>query len=151
MKPTCHTPRPHGRPLHAGPQNGSILIEALVAILIFSFGVLGLVGLQGAMVRNQTDAKFRTDAAFLVSEFVGLVQSDQANLSNYVTSAGTSCGYQKCLDWVRKVKNGLPDGKATVVYVAGASGGAYSITLTWTMPDGSSHQYVSATSIYKSV
>lgn len=138
-----------GRYRHVGSQNGSILIEVLVALLIFSFGVLGLVGLQGAMVRNQTDAKFRTDAAFLVNEFVGLVQSDQANYSGYATTPGTACGYQKCLDWVRKVKNGLPNGKSTVVYTAGASGGSYSITLSWSMPDGSSHQYVTTTSVYK--
>ena len=130
-------------------QDGSALIEVLVAILIFSFGILGLVGLQGAMVRNQTDAKFRTDAAFLATEFVGLVATDQANYANYVTSAGTACTYTKCADWVRKVGNGLPDGKATVAYVAGGTGGAYTITLSWTMPDGTRHQFVSATSVYK--
>ena len=35
-------------------QNGIALLEALIAILIFSFGVLGIVGLQGAMVKGTT-------------------------------------------------------------------------------------------------
>lgn len=147
MKSASHVQRASRRPV--GRQDGSVLIEVLVALLIFSFGVLGLVGLQGAMVRSQTDAKFRTDAAFLANEFVGLVQTDQANYASYVTSAGTTCGYTKCADWVRKVKNGLPDGKATAVYTAATSGGDYSVTLSWTMPDGTRHQFVSVTSIYK--
>ncbi len=134
-----------------GTQHGSVLIEVLVAILIFSFGVLGLVGLQGAMVRNQTDAKFRTDAAFLVNELVGLIQSDLTKIDSYATSSGTTCGYTKCADWVRKVKNSLPDGKATTVYTAGGggNGGSYVITITWTMPDGTQHRYVTSTSIYQ--
>lgn len=132
-----------------GRQDGSVLIEVLVAILIFSFGVLGLVGLQGAMVRSQTDAKFRVDAAFLAEQFVGLASTDQVNWASYVTSPTSACTSGACADWVRKVKSGLPNGKATVVYTAGTGGGVYSITLTWTMPDGTQHQFVSATSVYK--
>jgi type IV pilus assembly protein PilV len=135
----------------APAQRGSVLIEVLVAILIFSFGVLGLVGLQGAMVRNETDAKFRTDAAFLVNEFVGLVGSDQANYASYATTPASVCAYAKCADWVRKVGAGLPSGKATVAYTPGTSGGAYTITVAWTMPDGTRHQYVATTSVYKSM
>lgn len=147
MKSASHLQ--HEARRHVGGQGGSVLIEVMVAILIFSFGVLGLVGLQGAMVRNQTDAKFRTDAAFLATEFVGLAATDQVNWSAYVTTPASVCTNARCADWVRKVKNELPDGKATVAYAAGTSGGAYTITLSWTMPDGTRHQFVSATSVFK--
>lgn len=130
-------------------QGGAALIEVLVAFLIFSFGILGLVGLQGAMVRNQTDAKVRTDAAFLANEFVGLVQSDQGNVANYVTSTSTACSLAKCADWVRKVKSALPGGNAATVYTAGTNGGDYSITISWTSPDGSHRQYLASTSVYR--
>ena len=33
-------------------QKGIVLLEALIAILIFSFGILAIAGLQGAMVKN---------------------------------------------------------------------------------------------------
>ena len=32
-------------------QRGIALLEALIAMLIFSFGILGIVGLQGAMIK----------------------------------------------------------------------------------------------------
>lgn len=139
----------HGLRRRIRLQGGSVLIEVLVAFLIFSFGVLGLVGLQGAMVRNQTDAKIRTDAAFLANEFVGLVQSDQGNLASYVTTPSSTCSLAKCADWVRKVKSSLPDGNATTVYTPGTNGGDYAITLTWTTPDGSRRQYLASTSVYR--
>jgi Tfp pilus assembly protein PilV len=34
-----------------GRERGSYLLEALIAILIFSFGVLGLIGLLGSSIR----------------------------------------------------------------------------------------------------
>jgi type IV pilus assembly protein PilV len=143
MKAMRHLPNIENRGL--GSQKGSALIEALVAMLIFAFGVLGFVGLQGAMLRSQSDAKLRTDAAFLADQVIGLASSDRPNLASYVTSPGTVCAYAKCTDWVNKVGNSLPAGQATVTYTAAT--GAFSITLAWTMPDGTSHQFVVATSI----
>jgi type IV pilus assembly protein PilV len=128
-----------------GSQKGSALIEALVAMLIFAFGVLGFVGLQGAMVRSQSDAKFRTDAAFLVDEVIVLASTDTPNVANYVTAPGAVCAYAKCKDWVNRVAKGLPGGTATITYVVAT--GAFSVTLAWTMPDGGGHQIVIATSI----
>jgi len=133
-------------------QQGSVLIEVLVAFLIFAFGVLGLVGLQGAMLRNQTDAKFRTDAAFLANEFVGLAASDaKTQWASYVTSAGSVCSYSRCKDWVAKVASGLPSGTATVTYVyaSATESGTYTLTLKWTMPDGTTHQYLSVATVTK--
>lgn len=123
----------------ARSQNGSSLIEALVAVMIFSFGVLGLAGLQGVMLRNQTDAKYRTDAAFMANEVMGLAWTDRANLTLYGTTPTAVCGHPKCADWVAKVGRGLPGGKATVLYTA--SSGDFVVTVAWTMPDGA-HQYV---------
>jgi type IV pilus assembly protein PilV len=44
-----------------------MLLEALIAILIFSFGILGLVGLQANAINLSTDAKYRADAALLAN------------------------------------------------------------------------------------
>jgi type IV pilus assembly protein PilV len=42
-----------------------MLLEALVAILIFSISLLALVGMQAMAVRNVGEAKYRADASFL--------------------------------------------------------------------------------------
>lgn len=66
-------------------QHGAFLLEALVAILIFSIGILGIVGLQATSVRYVGDAQYRGEAAFLVSSYLSKMwAADYKNLSaNY--------------------------------------------------------------------
>ncbi len=52
-------------------QHGVVLIEALVAILIFSLGILGLVALGGQAVGAQSDAQYRTEASGLADAIAG--------------------------------------------------------------------------------
>lgn len=59
-------PRPH--PGYAHPQRGVALIEALVSILIFSFGVLGLVGLEASAINYSVDTQDRNRAALFASD-----------------------------------------------------------------------------------
>jgi len=118
---------------------GVALIEALIGMLIFSIGVLGLVGLQVSMTRAQTSAKFRTDAAFLSNELMGQLWGDSANLASYVTTPGSNCSYQRCADWVNKVSTGLPSGVATTA--VDTSTGMIGMTLTWSVPEEGSHTY----------
>ena len=52
-------------------QDGSVLLEALVAILIFSFGVLGLIGILASSIRATNDARYRAEAANLANAVIG--------------------------------------------------------------------------------
>ena len=52
-------------------QSGSALLESLIAILIFSFGVLGLIGVLSASIRATNDARYRAEAANLASALIG--------------------------------------------------------------------------------
>lgn len=122
---------------------GVAMIEALIAILIFSLGVLGLVGLQASMTRAQSAGKFRSDASSLASEAIGLMWVDKVNMIKY---ASATCGaYQPCLDWKNKVASVLPAGAAVVT--ANAADGAVSITLTWTVPNEGTHTYATSTAV----
>ena len=51
-------------------QRGAFLLEALIAILIFSLGVLGIVGLQAKSIRYVSDAQYRGEAAFMVNSYI---------------------------------------------------------------------------------
>ena len=57
-------------------QGGFMLIEALIAILIFSLGILGMVAMGGTAVGAQSDARFRTDAAALADEIANRMAID---------------------------------------------------------------------------
>jgi type IV pilus assembly protein PilV len=55
----------------ARQQSGMMLIESLLALLIFSLGILALVGLQGMAIKQSTDARYRTEAALLANDIIG--------------------------------------------------------------------------------
>ncbi len=113
-----------------------------MAILIFMLGVLGLIGLQGTMTRTQTDAKLRADAANLASEVIGRMWVDIANLSSY--EGTTTCVAASCLEWRTKVASLLPSG-AAAIDVDG--NGDVAVTVSWTMPGGETHKYVTRSTI----
>ena len=54
-------------------QSGVFLLEALVAILIFAFGVLGMLAMSSAAVMGQTDAQVRADAASFADQLAGQI------------------------------------------------------------------------------
>lgn len=110
-----------------GKQSGSVLIEALVAVLIFSMGILALVGLQGAMIKNSSDAKFRSDASFIAQERLGRMWTDPTNVADYVEEETPITQ--------------LPNGTRTVT--VGARRFA-TVTVTWEAPGMDKHQYVAS-------
>ncbi len=125
---------------------GVALIEVLVALLLFMLGVLGMVGLQSSMTRAQTESKVRSDAAYLASELIGRMWSDLTNVATY---SGTGCATQaRCKEWQRKVAHSLPGGSGAVT--VDATTGDVAVTITWKMPSGDTHQYVTQTTVAKS-
>jgi type IV pilus assembly protein PilV len=123
------------------PSHGVALLEALIAILIFSFGVLGIVGLQSSMIRAQSSAKFRGDASYLASELTGAMWSDIPNLvaGKYDTASASCAAYGPCAAWQGKVQAVLPGG--TAVVTAPAAAASATITITWTVPGEGTHKY----------
>lgn len=127
-----------------GHETGATLIESLVAILIFSFGLLGLVGLQAASIKNTTEAKYRADAAFLANQIVGLMWADNpANLASYAhnpTVGVTPCTPQVAASLNPAVTNWITEGVAKSLPGAGttnqqivvnAATGLVTVTVCW--------------------
>jgi type IV pilus assembly protein PilV len=52
------------------PQRGMMMIEALMAILVFSLGVLGMVGVNSLAASTQSDAQYRNEANRLANRIV---------------------------------------------------------------------------------
>ena len=48
-----------------------LLIEALFAIVVFSLGVLALIGFQASAVRASAEARSRSDATLVVNQIIG--------------------------------------------------------------------------------
>jgi type IV pilus assembly protein PilV len=99
---------------HRSVQQGVALLEALVAILLFSMGVLAVVGLQAAMIKNASDSKFRSDASYIAQQWIGKMWADPdpANVDNW-TIDNTSTYYD--------ISSYLPNGKRTVTRLSQCS------------------------------
>lgn len=52
-------------------QRGSMLLEGLISILLFSIGILAIVGLQATSIKISGDAKYRSDASLLANQLIG--------------------------------------------------------------------------------
>lgn len=105
-------------------QGGAALLEALVAVLIFSIGILGVVALQAFSVRTVTDAKYRADASFLANEALGRLWGDPTDLSVHAEAD---------VDVAE-----LPNGKRTVAI----NGDRATVTIRWQLPGEAEHQFV---------
>jgi type IV pilus assembly protein PilV len=87
-------------------QEGVMLIEAMIGILIFSIGILALIGMQATAVKNTTDARYRSEASFLASRIVAQIWLDRANIDSYKDSNASA--YVPRDDWRVQVQNALP-------------------------------------------
>ena len=59
-----------------------MLLEALIAILIFSLGVLALVGLQTVSIRQSSEAGYRAEALMFANEIIGQMWVDNRSFAN---------------------------------------------------------------------
>lgn len=128
-----------------GEQSGVALLEALIAILIFAFGLLGMAGFQAQSIKTQDESKKRADAAFIANQMVGDMWGVAPN--NLSSCAGEFAkGDEGCANapWGDRIEQGLPGGSAEVV-VAGTE---VTITLTWNTPGvEEEHRYVQRANI----
>jgi len=126
----------HGR----RQQHGVLLLEGLVAILLFSFAVLALVGLQARMVSAQTDSKFRADAGLLANELLARMWSDTPTKTGVNTYNGLACAANaRCKDWQDKVASQLPNGRGSVL--VDATSQMVTVTVNWKQGSETAHTY----------
>ncbi len=72
-------------------QHGSMLLEALISILIFSMGILAIVGLQAGSVSMSSDAQYRSEASIQASRYINSMWGDVAQaVTAQVTPAGAA-------------------------------------------------------------
>lgn len=119
-------------PSSASSQQGVVLVEAMIAILIFSMGVLAIVGLQAAMVKNTTDSKYRADASYIAQQRIGQLWSDPDNLPADGSTTNPD------------ISALLPNGTLTIT----RNGSQFTVIVTWQQPgDSATHNYTTIASI----
>jgi type IV pilus assembly protein PilV len=134
-------------------QRGVGMIEVMVAIVIFAFGMLGLAGLQTAALRYQKSAWLRANTAALATDIAERVRSNLEGAkdatayqftSAYADAAATppaapsvdaaaiptrkQIADRDLAEWAAAAAEQLPGG---AVNLAGSIGSGYVATLMW--------------------
>ncbi len=133
----------HSRGLapYGGRSRGFSMIEVLVAIVVLSFGLLGMVGLQAAALKNNRDARLQSTAVGFAREMAEMMRANAAvgalqtnnpyfgafsgtGLAPATTSdcldVGNSCANATAVanaqmtEWLKRVEAGLPGARVSI-------------------------------------
>jgi type IV pilus assembly protein PilV len=127
-------------------QRGFTMLEVLVAIVVLSFGLLGLAGLQANGLRNNTSAYMRTQANLLAYDMLDRMRANLQGVENgdyddllSTTPTDPACISSGCsiaqmaahdaYEWSQQLGDVLPEGQGRV---AGTGiGSVFTITVMW--------------------
>ena len=129
-------------------QSGSMLLESFIAILIFSMGILAIVGMQASAIKNSTDSRYRSEASQLANELLGqmwvsdrvsaVVGDPQPQLqlqTNFQGGVGGANG-SAYTAWLANVRATLPGTVANPPQVTvDPALGVVAVTLFWRAPN----------------
>jgi type IV pilus assembly protein PilV len=95
-------------------QSGGFLLEALIGVLIFSFGILGIVGLQAQSLRHTGDAEYRAEATYFANSLISQMWTDDPAVlkAKYDSTIG-GAGYVTFKTALSAAGTGMPGVTAT--------------------------------------
>lgn len=130
------------RPVLRHHARGFSLIEAMVALLVLSIGLLGIAALYVETLRASRTALYRTEAVVQATDLADRMRANRVPANAY------ACGNPTCIpanggnviadadlaDWMNAIAAALPAGTAGVAYTAATATtpAAYVITINWT-------------------
>ncbi|NMG73189.1 prepilin-type N-terminal cleavage/methylation domain-containing protein [Aromatoleum diolicum] len=132
MLTTKQSPHPHA---------GFSLIEGLIAILVFSFGALGLIEMQARAVQFSMDAQDRANAAFVINKLISQISLQDTTTGNPDPSSDFLLGKTACSAGVSTIHPAavwasdacaMFDGASiTIARPDGVTTGFLTVTLEW--------------------
>lgn len=136
-------PRPGARRARV---RGLGLIDALIALAILAFGLLGMTRMQTNLVRQTTESQARLTAAQLGDELLSTVLVDLGNVGCYTLPDADGCASDAARDraegWAARVGTALP---GEVEATTAVDDGRFTVTITWTARDSGETRTLEAT------
>jgi len=117
--------------------SGVSLIEALVALLVLSIGLLGLANLQLTAIRNAHSAHLRSQASILAQDILDRMRANRANATAYAITlsatapTGSAVSDQDLADWLKALATNLPQGDGAISVAVGGNTTTVTVTIRW--------------------
>ncbi len=105
---------------------GFTLIEILVALLVLSIGILGMLGMQAYSLQSNLSAESRTQASIVATDLIERMRSDTANAASFCSA--TDAGY---VAWLATLRARVPTANASL----NCTVDPVTLTVTWTESD----------------
>lgn len=128
-------------------QKGVMLLEALIALLIFAIGILGLVGMQAISIKLTADSKYRAEASMFADQLINQMWVDDRTNAVLINNYDSATGRPKYVAWRDQIQaaGGLPgstmSGNAPTVTID--VNNVVTVTILWQAPDEqAAHRYV---------
>jgi type IV pilus assembly protein PilV len=124
-------------------QAGFTLIEVLIAVLVFSLGILAMTGLQASAIRMSTDAQQRAEATYLADQLLArMLVADRTTAASFAhkpggtaTCAPTGAASTNPIvtEWLTDVTTTFPRASAQEqqIVVSGAALDEVTVRLCW--------------------
>lgn len=128
----------------AKSQSGVALLEVMIAILIVSFGILGIIGLQANSIALTSDARYRVEAGAFAERLIAEMWVNPINLASYAY-AGTGTVPAPMTAWYNDLTTGtgaLPGAATYKPTVTIGVNNQVTLTIRWAPPDGTVHNHV---------
>jgi type IV pilus assembly protein PilV len=135
---------------HHSSQKGFTLLEAMIALVIFSISLIGIAGLQSQSLSFSQSAYLRSQATYLVYDMLDRMRANReaAESGNYDVSLGTTAPTATCMgtgsscsqaniasadiyEWLQNVKTTMPGGDASVTRTTSGGAQIISISVYW--------------------
>lgn len=126
--------------------SGISMVEVLVAIVVLSFGLLGLAGLQADGLRSNNNAYMKSQATLLAYDMLDRMRANLQGVESgfYDELFSTAPNDPDCIssgcsieemsqhdayEWSQKIAELLPNGQGKVI--GSGSGSIFTITVMW--------------------
>ncbi len=141
-------------PNHKRRARGFSIVEAMVALVVMSVGMLGIAGLYVSSLKAGRTAILRTKAVNMASDLADRIRANRTARNAYDTGIVAPCSVpgggataaettsrnlaaQDTCAWQTTVQTELPQGTVSCVFVAGVPAGmpnTYVVTINWQEP-----------------
>ena len=123
---------------HQPPARGTSLMEVLIAMLLLSVGMLGMVGLKTASLKYAGQSNARAAASIYATDILDRMRANpvRAVAGQYNLTIGaaapaspTTVAQVDLVQWRQRIAEGLPSGTGSVAVAANSN---VTVVLQWT-------------------